>query len=236
MPKDQCNPSADSPVARVIDRRTMLAGTAGALVGAMFGWPSVAGASASFARSGFDPALARALQQALDVPLQARGNTITGAILHVATARRGSWTGTSGLGRVAPDVAIDAGDRFRAGSVLKPFVSATILQLVESGSLTLDSTMPELLPAAVVDRFPSAHKVTLGMLLGHRSGLPEWNSAKLDATAAHHPRRIWKTSEFLDLAAAQPAMFHPGTRYTYCNTNYTLAGLVIEHATGRRWR
>ena len=53
MPIDQCKPAADSPVTRVIDRRTMLAGTAGALVGAMFGWPSVAGAraaSASFAR------------------------------------------------------------------------------------------------------------------------------------------------------------------------------------------
>ena len=206
MPIDQCKPSADSPVTRVIDRRTMLAGTAGALVGAMFGWPSVAGAraaSASFARGGFDPALARSLQQALDVPLQARGNTITGAILHVEAAGRGSWAGTSGLGRLNPEVAISAADRFRAGSVLKPFVSTRILQLVESGSFTLDSKLPVLLPAAVVDRFPTARGVTLGMLLGHRSGLPEWDSPEIDATAARHPRRIWKVSEFLDIAAAQ---------------------------------
>jgi D-alanyl-D-alanine carboxypeptidase len=238
MPDVQRQPSDHAPLGRPLDRRAMLAGTAGAVFGAMLGWPSLAAArpeTFSLGRGRFDPVLARRLQQALDVPLRAPGNTITGAILHVETAR-GSWAGTSGLGRLHPQTAIETGDRFRAGSVIKPFISTRILQLAESGRVALESTLPELLPAAVVRRFPTAPDVTLGMLLGHRSGLPEFDSTSVDAAAARHPRRVWTVSEFLDLAAGRAAMFEPGARYAYCNTNYTLAGLVIEHATGRSWR
>jgi D-alanyl-D-alanine carboxypeptidase len=223
---------------RAIDRRTMLTGTTAALFGAL-AWPSLAGArsvSTAVTRAAFDPKLARSLQAALDEGLHAPSSTISGAILHVQTTARGSFTGTSGRGRMQPTAAIAAEDRFRAGSVVKPFVSARILQLVEDGRLTLDSTLPDVLPASVVARFPTASHVTLSTLLGHRSGLPEWDTPELDAVAARHPRRIWTAAEFLDRAAARPPLFAPGTRYSYSNTNYTLAGLVIENATGRAWR
>ena len=48
------------------------------------------------------------------------------------------------------------GDRFGAGSIVKPFVAATVLQLVEGGSFTLDAALPDVLPADVTDRFPGA--------------------------------------------------------------------------------
>src|SRR5262249_46438366 len=64
----------------------------------------------------------------------------------------------------------------------------------------------------------------------------EWDSPAVEAEAGRDPGRIWKVSELLDLAAAKPPMFKPGARYTYSNTNYTLLGLVIEHATHPGWR
>ena len=180
--------------------------------------------------------LARRLQQALDHAVAGSGGKIPGAILYVERAGQGSWTGTAGLGRLHPDVAIRPGDRFRAGSIVKPFVAARVLQLVERGRFTLDTALPDVLPADVVDRFPTAPKITVRMLLGHRSGLPEWSTPATDAAAARDPARVWKVSEFLDLAAAKKPLFPPGTRYAYSNTDYTLLGLVIEHATGRSWR
>ena len=47
---------------------------------------------------------------------------------------------------------------------------------------------------------------------------------------------MWKVSEFLDLAAAQPPVFAPGTGFFYSNTDYNLLGLIIERITGRSWR
>jgi D-alanyl-D-alanine carboxypeptidase len=47
---------------------------------------------------------------------------------------------------------------------------------------------------------------------------------------------VWKVPEFLDLAAAQPPVFAPGTGFFYSNTDYNLLGLIIERITGRSWR
>jgi D-alanyl-D-alanine carboxypeptidase len=57
-----------------------------------------------------------------------------------------------------------------------------------------------------------------------------------DIVIAHHPAKVWTIDEKLDLAAAQPPLFAPGTSYSYSNTEYNLLGLIIEHATGRSWR
>jgi D-alanyl-D-alanine carboxypeptidase len=129
-----------------------------------------------------------------------------------------------------------ATDRFRAGSIVKPFVATAVLQLAEQGRFTLDTALPDMLPADVVDRFPTAPAITLQMLLAHRSGLADWSTPATDVAAARDPARVWKVSESLDLAASKKPLFAPGTRYAYSNTEYTLLGLVIEHATGRSWQ
>jgi D-alanyl-D-alanine carboxypeptidase len=58
----------------------------------------------------------------------------------------------------------------------------------------------------------------------------------VDEQVGRHPAKVWKTSEFLDLAAAQPPVFAPGTSFSYSNTNYNLLGLIVERITGRSWR
>src|SRR5439155_4917225 len=140
----------------------------------------------------FDPVLTRRLQQALDHAVAASSGRIPGAILHVERAGRGSWTGTAGLGRLQPDIAVRPGDRFPAGSIVKTFVATTVLQLVERRRLTLDAALPSVLPADVTDRFPTASKISVRMLLGHRSGLPDWSNPVTDAAAARDPGRVWK--------------------------------------------
>jgi hypothetical protein len=102
-----------------------------------------------------------------------------------------------------------AADRFRAGSIAKPFVAVRVLQLAERGRLSLDARLPKVLPASVVSRFPGAADISVRMLLGHRSGIPEWDTPLMDIVIAHHPAKVWTIAEKLDLAAAQPPVFAP---------------------------
>jgi D-alanyl-D-alanine carboxypeptidase len=240
MPDVGLSPFADGAGNPSVDRRTLLVGTAGALAAAGLGWParSAGYASSPATRPGprIDPALARRLQRALRDALRDPSTSAPGAILHVRSPKIGAWTGVAGLGRVAPDVRMRRTDRFRAGSIAKPFVAVVVLQLVERGRLSLDARLPEVLPANVVGRFPTAADITVRMLLGHRSGIAEWDSEALDIEIARHPAKVWKVSEFLDLAAAQPPVFAPGTGFFYSNTDYNLLGLIIERITGRSWR
>ena len=231
---------AAGAASRSINRRTLLLGAAGGLTVIGIRPPARAmGYATSVAPSrgpGFDPELARRLQEVLHEALRDPSTHFPGAILHVDSPRLGSWTGASGLGRLAPAEPMRPDDRFRAGSVVKPFVSVVVLQLAESGRLSLDAPLPALLPGSVVRRFANASAISVRMLLSHRSGIPEWDTPDIDDYIAHHPAKIWTIDEKLDLAAAKPPVFPPGTSYKYCNTEYTLLGLIIERLTGRSWR
>jgi D-alanyl-D-alanine carboxypeptidase len=225
---------------RCVDRRTLLLGAAGALAAAGLAPTAPAAehatwvASASTAR--FDPVLGRRLQRVLRATLRDPSVHAPGAVLHVHGPRLGAWTGVAGLGRVAPAAPMRPGDRFRAGSIAKPFVAAVVLQLAERGRLSLDARLPQVLPGSVVDRFANAPDISVEMLLGHRSGIAEWDTPVVDEQIARDPARVWDVVEFLDLAAAQPPVFAPGTGFFYSNTDYNLLGLIIERITGRSWR
>jgi D-alanyl-D-alanine carboxypeptidase len=240
MPNVGFAPVAKGAATRFVDRRTLLVGAAGALAGAGLSGPArAAGHARSLAaRAGprFDPDLARRLRQALHAALRDPSTQSPGAILHVQSAKLGRWSGAAGLGRVTPAEPMRPGDRFRAGSIVKMFVSVTVLQLTERGRLSLDARLPEVLPPSVTGRVANAAEITVRMLLGHRAGIPDWDDPALDEQVARDPAKVWKVSELLDLAAAKPPLFAPGTSFSYSNTDYTLLGLIIERITGRSWR
>ena len=120
--------------------------------------------------------------------------------------------------------------RFRIGSVTKTFTATIVLQLVQEGTLRLDSTLDEHLPGVV----PKGGEITIRHLLGHRSGLanitdyPGW---------LNQAERSPSTSPInsLRFAASKPLAFEPGSQVRYSNTNYIALGLVIEKVTGRSY-
>jgi D-alanyl-D-alanine carboxypeptidase len=174
------------------------------------------------------------LQAALDAVVA--GGEIPGAILRVSHPEIGTFEVAAGVADVQTGARLSADARFRAGSIMKPLVATVILQLVEEGRLALDDVMTGLLPQDVTSRFSGSARITLRMLLNHTSGIPDWLSGAVAEGIAANPARIWEVTEFLDLAAAQPASFPPGEGWSYSNTNYNLLGLVIERSTGETWR
>jgi D-alanyl-D-alanine carboxypeptidase len=163
-----------------------------------------------------DPA---ALQRQLDGVLE------TGAPGVVALVRSGqqTWQGASGLGDLGAKRPARAGDRFRIGSVTKSFVATVALQLVGEDKLGLDDHLARWLPGLV----PNGDHITVRQLLNHTSGLYDYSDDLPEPPGSFQPR------ELVAIATRHRPLFAPGKRFSYSNTNYILAGLVIERAGGR---
>lgn len=78
---------------------------------------------------------------------------------------------------------------------------------------------------------PYDGQITLRMLLSHTSGVPEYATDDFWLDTFASPSRVWTPTELVQAALLQPSTM-PGTVYVYCNTNYILAGMIAEAASG----
>lgn len=117
---------------------------------------------------------------------------------------------------------------YEIGSITKQFTAAAILQLQEAGKLRLDDKLSMYLPKA-----PHADEVTLRQLLSHTSGMPEYLDAVDAAKAIEKPASFDKLMSYI---AGKPLDFPPGSRWSYSNTGYILAGRVIEVVSHESYR
>jgi D-alanyl-D-alanine carboxypeptidase len=119
----------------------------------------------------------------------------------------------------------------RIGSNTKTFTAVVALQLVGEGRIDLDATVEHYLPGLV----PNGGNITVRELLQQTSGLPDYDDVLFTkpqdlvdkAHSYYEPRRL------LDAALTRPAEFPPGSKWEYSNTNYILAGLIVEQVTER---
>ena len=111
---------------------------------------------------------------------------------------------------------------FKIASITKLYIAVSTAKLVKAGRLSLDKTLAEYFPE-LVGRIENANKITLRMMVQHRSGIPNF---------VDHPD-FWKKppksrQETLDYALDLPADFEPGKDYGYSNTNYMLIEDLID--------
>ncbi|MFD7494557.1 serine hydrolase domain-containing protein [Streptomyces sp. NPDC059832] len=168
-----------------------------------------------------------ATQQALDAAV-AEG--VPGA---VAQARdgRARWSGTAGERK--------SGDRFRVGSITKTFTATVLLQLQAEGRLDLDDPVEKWLPGVVRGHGHDGRKITIRQLLNHTSGIynytedPALQEKVLGLGFLRHRYDTWTPKQIVAVAMAHEPDFAPGTDWNYSNTNFVLAGMVVEKVTGR---
>jgi D-alanyl-D-alanine carboxypeptidase len=168
----------------------------------------------------------RQLQALLD---ELVANGASGALARVDDGRH-TWRLAAGDARLEPRQPLTPAARFRVGSVTKSFVATVALQLVGEGTLRLDDTVERWVPGLV----PNGGGITLRMLLNHTSGLFNYtdDAAFLNRVIAD-PTQPATPRELVAFATAHPPTFPPGTDWAYSNTNYIVAGLILEAATGR---
>ncbi|AZP17732.1 class A beta-lactamase-related serine hydrolase [Streptomyces aquilus] len=155
------------------------------------------------------------------------------------TLTAGNWSATAGVGNLRTGAPRSADDRYRIGSITKTFVSTVLLQLEAEGRLSLDDTVEKWLPGVVRGNGHDGGKITLRQLLNHTSGIYDYTEdAEFVRTyfmADGFFKHRYDTRTPRDLVAIamthQPE-FAPGTTWQYSNTNYIVAGMVIEKVTG----
>lgn len=115
---------------------------------------------------------------------------------------------------------------FKIASISKLYTAVAITKLVHDGRLSLDKTLADYFPE-LAGRMKYADKVTLAMLVQHRSGIPNYTNTPNYWMA---PKET--NEENLELVLDLPAGFEPGTDYEYSNTNYLLLGELMDKVLG----
>jgi D-alanyl-D-alanine carboxypeptidase len=171
----------------------------------------------------------RELQAALD------GLVAAGAPGAMLLDRHGRHTVrlSSGLADQAEGRPMRVTDRFRAGSQMKSFTAAIVLQLVQEGRLGLDDAVDELLPGVIPHGYGAG--VTVRHLLQHNSGLFNFGDDPrvFEPAMSGDLGYAWTPRQLLDIAFEHEPLFPPGTRFYYSDTSYVLAAYVVEAVTGR---
>lgn len=157
-----------------------------------------------------------------------------------ARDRHGVWNGTAGTADLDTGRARGADDRFRIGSVTKTFVATVLLQLQGERRIDLDDTIDQHLPGLVDGHGHDGTAITLRQA-NHTSGIsnytadPEFRRRAFGEEFLDHRYDTWKPGQLVAVAMRHAPDFAPGTSWNYSNTNYILAGMVIEKVTGHGW-
>lgn len=119
---------------------------------------------------------------------------------------------------------------YRIGSITKMFTAVIVFQLIEERKLSLNDTLAKFFP-----KLPNAHRITIEMMLRHRSGLAGFT----DNNVNHFDD--WKDTpktheELMAMISAQKPDFEPNAKADYNNSNYLLLGYITEQITKKPYR
>ncbi|MBP5868587.1 serine hydrolase [Streptomyces scabiei] len=161
---------------------------------------------------------------------------------------RERWTGAAGLADVDTGRKVTPGMRHRVGSISKTFTAVAVMQQVERGRIRLDAPVTRYVPELFRGTGTDANArergdaITVRMLLNHTSHIGDYvlgafPSLKQNSTSSLDENRFRSISprELVRLGLAADATGTPGAQPgSYSNTNYVLAGLILEKVTGQK--
>ena len=162
------------------------------------------------------------IQEQLD---EAIGHGFDGMVVYVDQAENAPQYFASGWHNRESEIPAKPAALFKIASIGKLYDAVAVTKLVSDGRLALDKTIADYLPE-LVGRIGNAEKITLRLMIQHRSGIPNYSDTP----------NFWAEpigyEESLALILDKPANFEPGEDYEYCNTNYLLLGKIMNDALG----
>jgi D-alanyl-D-alanine carboxypeptidase len=134
------------------------------------------------------------------------------------------YTKAYGDAKLEPKTPATAEMRYSIGSISKQFTATAILMLQEKGKLSLDDKVSKFVPDLT-----RANEVTIRQLLSHTSGYQDYWPQDYVMPPMLKPTTA---RAIMDTWAKKPLDFDPGTKWQYSNTNYVIAGVIVEKASG----
>src|ERR1700756_2047519 len=129
-----------------------------------------------------------------------------------------------GAARLDPNTQARSAMRYSIGSISKQFTAGAILLLQEDGKLSLDDKVAKYVP-----NLTRGNEVSIRQLLSHTSGYQDYWPQDYVPPFMLQPITA---ERILDMWARKPLDFDPGTKWQYSNTNYVIAGVIVEKASG----
>ncbi len=174
------------------------------------------------AQSTLSPELRSKIDEAAQQVLKSTG--VPSASLAVVQDGKIAYLQAYGAARLDPQMAATPAMRYSIGSISKQFTAAAVMLLVQQGKLSLDDPVSKYIPGLT-----EGDKVTIRQLLSHTSGYQDFwpqDYVPPDMEQSTTPQHI------IDRWAKQPLDFEPGTKWQYSNTNFIIAGLIVQKASG----
>ena len=179
-------------------------------------------AATSFAQSQLAPDVRSKIDSAATEVLASTG--VPSASIAIVKDGRMVYAQAYGDARVEPKLAANTNMRYGVGSISKQFTASAILLLQEQGKLKLDDPVGKFVP-----NLTRSNEVTIREILSHTSGYQDYWPQDYVMPFIAKPTTV---DSILDRWARIPLDFEPGTKWQYSNTNYTIAGVVVEKASG----
>lgn len=157
---------------------------------------------------------------------EAIGHGFDGMIVYVDQAGKPPAFYTGGWKDRENNIPADPKSLFKIASISKLYTAVAITKLVKKERLSLDETLADYLPE-LVGRIENAEKITLRMMVQHRSGIPNFtDNPKYWVNEQENGKKP------LDFALDLPASFEPDSGYEYSNTNYLLLRKIMDDVLG----
>jgi len=196
---------------------------------ALFGIPATLVAiqtSAALARDGFSSAEQSALTAIVEKGMTEQRQP--GLNVGIWIPNRGSWTPSFGKADISANRPMDRADAVRIASITKTFVATAVLRLVDQWKLSLDDKL-----AAYIGGIPNGERITLRQLLGMTSGIHEFMDEQLRKDFAANPLMPFSPQDVVAIVKRSEPEFAPGEKVSYCDSNYTFLGLILEKVAGK---
>jgi len=171
-----------------------------------------------------DPALKSTIDRIATQVLEQTG--VPSASVAIVKGGKLVYAHAYGKARLDPATPATPEMRYSIGSISKQFTAAAILLFQEQGKLSIDDAVGKYVPGLT-----RGDEVTIRQILSHTSGYQDYWPEDYVMTPMLRPETA---QQILDTWAKKPLDFEPGTEWQYSNTNFVIAGAIIEKVSGQQ--
>lgn len=158
---------------------------------------------------------------------------IPGLVMEVYSEKEGYWGSSSGFSKLETKKPMEVCNLQYLQSGAKMYMAAAILKLHEQGKINLDAPITNYLPEKYSQYIDNASTMTVRNLLNHTSGMPDYlDNPSYIAYVLQHPEHFFTSDELLSYIKTKKQQFTPGSRFSYCNTNFHVLALIADAIAG----